>query len=54
MGSKVKYGRIKKMLDIKIEKTTNPKPIPGPEDPLVIGTIFTDHMYEPQYCPQKR
>ena len=53
MGSKVKYGRIKKMLDIKIEKTTNPKPIPGPEDPLVFGTIFTDHMYVMEYFPEK-
>lgn len=41
------------MLDIKIEKTTNPKPIPGPEDPLVFGTIFTDHMYVMEYCPEK-
>lgn len=37
------------MLDIKIERTQNPKPIPGPEDPLVFGTIFTDHMFEMDY-----
>ena len=32
------------MLDIKITKTTTPKQIPGPENPLKFGTIFTDHM----------
>ena len=41
------------MLDIKIEKTTNPKPIPGPENPLVFGTIFTDHMYVMDYTKGK-
>lgn len=37
------------MLDIKIEKTKNPKTIPGPEDPLRFGTIFTDHMFIMDY-----
>ena len=37
------------MLNIKIEKTANPKPIPGPENPLVFGTIFTDHMFVMDY-----
>ncbi|MBQ9764640.1 MAG: branched-chain amino acid aminotransferase [Lachnospiraceae bacterium] len=37
------------MLDIRIEKTTNPKPIPGPENPLKFGTIFTDHMFIMNY-----
>ena len=41
------------MLEIKIEKTTNPKPIPGPENPLVFGTIFTDHMYVMDYTEGK-
>lgn len=41
------------MLDIKIEKTMNPKPIPGPENPLVFGTIFTDHMYVMEYSIEK-
>ena len=37
------------MLDIRIEKTTNPKPIPDESDPLVFGTIFTDHMFVRDY-----
>lgn len=37
------------MLDIKIEKTTNPKPIPGADNPLIFGTIFTDHMFVMNY-----
>ena len=37
------------MLNIRIEKTTNPKPIPGPENPLKFGTIFTDHMFIMNY-----
>lgn len=41
------------MLDIKIEKTMNPKPIPGLENPLVFGTIFTDHMYVMEYSTEK-
>lgn len=41
------------MLEIKIEKTQNPKPIPGPDNPLVFGTIFTDHMFEMDYTKGK-
>ena len=37
------------MLNIRIEKTANPKPIPGPENPLTFGTIFTDHMFIMDY-----
>ncbi len=37
------------MLNIRIERTTNPKPIPGPENPLKFGTIFTDHMFIMNY-----
>lgn len=37
------------MLDIRIEKTTMPKQIPDKEDPLVFGTIFTDHMFIMDY-----
>lgn len=37
------------MLNIRYEKTTNPKPIPGPENPLTFGTIFTDHMFVMDY-----
>lgn len=41
------------MLDIKVEKTKNPKEIPGKDDPLVFGTIFTDHMYIMDYNPEQ-
>ncbi|BFL45926.1 branched-chain amino acid aminotransferase [Lactonifactor longoviformis] len=41
------------MLEIKIEKTTNPKPIPDKDNPLVFGTIFTDHMFEMDYTDGK-
>ena len=41
------------MLDIKFIKNENPKPIPGPEDPLVFGTIFTDHMFVMDYTEGK-
>lgn len=41
------------MLDIKIEQTKNPKPLPEPENPLVFGTIFTDHMFIMNYEPEK-
>ena len=41
------------MLDIKFIKTENPKPIPGPENPLVFGTIFTDHMFVMDYTQGK-
>lgn len=37
------------MLDIKFEKTNKPKPIPNESDPLVFGTIFTDHMFIMDY-----
>lgn len=37
------------MLEIKIQKTNNPQPIPGPENPLKFGTIFTDHMFVMEY-----
>ena len=37
------------MLNIRYEKTTTPKPIPGPENPLKFGTIFTDHMFAMNY-----
>lgn len=37
------------MLNIKVENTQNPKPIPGAENPLTFGTIFTDHMFIMDY-----
>lgn len=37
------------MLDIRIEKTTSPKEIPGENNPLKFGTIFTDHMFIMNY-----
>lgn len=37
------------MYNIKIEKTTNPKPLPTEDNPLLFGTIFTDHMFEVDY-----
>lgn len=37
------------MLNIRIEKTKNPKEIPGEDNPLVFGTIFTDHMFIMDY-----
>lgn len=37
------------MLNIRIEKTTNPKPLPAADDPLRFGTIFTDHMFVMEY-----
>ncbi len=37
------------MLNIRYEKNTAPKPIPGPENPLTFGTIFTDHMFLMNY-----
>ena len=41
------------MLDIKIEKTKNPKTIPSSENPLEFGTIFTDHMFMMDYNIEK-
>ncbi|HIT90046.1 MAG TPA: branched-chain amino acid aminotransferase [Candidatus Merdenecus merdavium] len=37
------------MLDIKIEKTKEPKIHPKEDDPLAFGTIFTDHMFIMDY-----
>ena len=37
------------MLNIRYEKTTNPKTIPGEDNPLKFGTIFTDHMFIMNY-----
>lgn len=37
------------MLDIKIEKTKTPKTLPGADNPLRFGTIFTDHMFIMNY-----
>ncbi|MBE6014160.1 MAG: branched-chain amino acid aminotransferase [Lachnospiraceae bacterium] len=37
------------MLEIRVEKTKNPKPLPGADNPLTFGTIFTDHMFIMNY-----
>lgn len=37
------------MQTIRIEKTTCPKEKPTQDNPLVFGTIFTDHMFEVDY-----
>ncbi len=37
------------MLNIRIEKNTNPKPLPEADNPLTFGTIFTDHMFIMDY-----
>lgn len=37
------------MLNIRVEKTKNPKEIPGKDNPLTFGTIFTDHMFMMNY-----
>ncbi|MSS62297.1 branched-chain amino acid aminotransferase [Velocimicrobium porci] len=37
------------MLNIRYEKTTNPKPLPEKDNPLKFGTIFTDHMFAMNY-----
>lgn len=37
------------MLDISYELAKEKKPIPGEENPLVFGTIFTDHMFMMNY-----
>ena len=36
-------------MNIKITKTTNPKPIPNPET-LPFGTVYTDHMFVMDYA----
>lgn len=41
------------MFEIRVERTTNPKPLPAKDDPLVFGTIFTDHMFIMNYDPEK-
>ena len=37
------------MLNIRIERTKTPKELPGPDNPLRFGTIFTDHMFIMDY-----
>ncbi|NLP16842.1 MAG: branched-chain amino acid aminotransferase [Clostridiales bacterium] len=37
------------MLDIRIERTNRPKELPGEDNPLVFGKIFTDHMFIMDY-----
>ena len=37
------------MLAINIEKTKTPKVLPGADNPLQFGTIFTDHMFVMNY-----
>lgn len=41
------------MLNIRYEKTKNPKPIPDEDNPLTFGTIFTDHMFVMNYETKK-
>ncbi len=41
------------MLDVKIEKTKNPKKIPAKGEPLGFGHIFTDHMFIMNYTEGK-
>ena len=41
------------MLDIKIQKTTEPKRIPQKGEPLGFGHIFTDHMFIMNYTEGK-
>ncbi|NLL72951.1 MAG: branched-chain amino acid aminotransferase [Clostridiales bacterium] len=41
------------MLDIRIERTNTPKDLPGKDNPLVFGTIFTDHMFIMDYDTSK-
>lgn len=37
------------MLNIRVEKIQNPKPLPSQDNPLTFGTIFTDHMFIMDY-----
>ena len=39
-------------MNIKIEKTPTPKPLPTADNPLTFGTIFTDHMFIMDYNPE--
>ncbi len=41
------------MLDIKIERATKLKEIPGEDNSLLFGTIFTDHMFIMDYVEGK-
>jgi len=41
------------MLDIKIERATKLKEIPREDNPLLFGTIFTDHMFIMDYVEGK-
>ena len=41
------------MLDIKVTKTETPKANPAKDDPLLFGTIFTDHMFIMDYAEGK-
>ncbi len=41
------------MLNIKVEKTKNPKAKPGKGEKLGFGRIFTDHMFEMDYTEGK-
>lgn len=41
------------MLNIRYEKNKSPKEMPGAEDPLKFGTIFTDHMFIMNYTEGK-
>lgn len=36
-------------MNITINKTSNPKPLPTEDNPLTFGTIFTDHMFVMDY-----
>lgn len=40
------------MINIRIEKTNSPKPLPEQDNPLTFGTIFTDHMFMMDYNPE--
>ena len=41
------------MTEIRMEQTKEPKALPPAGDPLVFGTIFTDHMLEVDYTEGK-
>lgn len=45
----INEGKDMDMLNIRYEETTSPKPIPGADNPLNFGTIFTDHMFMMNY-----